>query len=95
MLISEVCRICKLTKKAVEYYEKQGLIYPEIGENGYRNYTENDLAKLKEIAVYRSLGMSVGELKSIIAAENKQSEQAKWLYLKELERERMTSRQKS
>ena len=28
MLIKEVCKECGLTRKAVEYYEKQGLIQP-------------------------------------------------------------------
>lgn len=94
MLISEVCKICKLTKKAVEYYEKQGLICPDIEMNGYRNYTESDIARLKEIAVYRSLGMSVNNIQSIMASKDKALAQTKSLYLKELEKEKLTEQAK-
>ena len=30
MLINEVCKRCGLTKKAIEYYEEQGLTHPQI-----------------------------------------------------------------
>ena len=30
VFINEVCKLTGLTKKAVEYYEKQGLLSPEI-----------------------------------------------------------------
>ena len=55
MLIGEICRECNLTKKAVEYYEQQGLIKPEISPNGYRVYSEADAALLREIALLRKL----------------------------------------
>lgn len=38
MLINEVAKLCNLTKKAVEYYTEQGLISPNILENGYRDF---------------------------------------------------------
>ena len=39
MLIKEVYEKCKLTKKAIEYYESKNLIHPKILENGYRDYS--------------------------------------------------------
>lgn len=59
MLINEICKECNLTKKAVEYYTEQGLIQPRITENGYRQFSETDALKLKQIAVLRGLGFSV------------------------------------
>lgn len=47
MYIKEVCRECKLTKKAIEYCEQQGLISPINEGNGYRNYTDDDILTLK------------------------------------------------
>ena len=44
MLINEVRKRCKLTKKTIEYYAEQGLIYPQIMENGYRVFSEEDVA---------------------------------------------------
>lgn len=63
MLISEAAAKTDLTKKAIEYYEDQGLICPEISENGYRNFSQDDILKLRKISVLRSLGLSVAEIK--------------------------------
>lgn len=30
MLVNEVCKKCGLTKKAIEYYENQGLTCPSV-----------------------------------------------------------------
>ena len=59
MLINEVCKRCGLTKKAIEYYEEQGLTRPQIMENGYRVFSEDDVIQLNKIAVLRGLGISV------------------------------------
>lgn len=66
MLVNEVCKECSLTKKAIEYYVEQGLVCPEIGENGYRQFSEADALKLKKIAVLRRLGFSVPEIHTIL-----------------------------
>lgn len=66
MLINEVAKLCNLTKKAVEYYAEQGLICPNILENGYRDFSEQDIEILKQIALYRRLGLSISEIKSVL-----------------------------
>ena len=63
MLINEVCKKCKLTKKAVEYYGEQGLIKPVVMENGYRQFSDDDAMKLKKIAILRGLGLSVTDIR--------------------------------
>lgn len=71
MLINEVAKLCNLTKKAVEYYTEQGLVCPNILENGYRDFTEQNLEILKQIALYRKLGLSVYEIKTVFLSPNK------------------------
>lgn len=66
MLINEVCKKCKLTKKAVEYYGEQGLIKPIIMENGYRQFSDDDVVKLKKIAILRGLGLSVADIRTTL-----------------------------
>lgn len=66
MLINEVAKSCNLTKKAVEYYTKQGLVCPHVLENGYRTFSEQDIERLKQVALYRRLGLSISEIKSVI-----------------------------
>lgn len=62
MLRSEVQKKAGLTRKAIEYYEEKGLIKPEKYENGFRNYSQEDLIILKKISSLRRLGLSVGEI---------------------------------
>lgn len=69
MLVNEVCKECKLTKKAVEYYVGQGLVVPSVRENGYRDFSEDDIARLKKISVLRGLGLSVAEIEGVLAKQ--------------------------
>ena len=71
MLINEVCKLTGLTKKAIEYYEKQGLIKPIKSDNGYRNYSQEDIALLNEISLYRKLDISIKDIKVIIKSRDK------------------------
>ena len=67
MMIHEVIARTGLTRKAIEYYIDQGLICPETQENGYREFSGNDVARLTSIAVYRKLGVSIPEIKAILS----------------------------
>ncbi len=66
MLINEVSKLTKLTKKAIEYYTLQGLVFPSVLENGYRNYNAQDIKKLNKISVLRKLDISIEEIKQIL-----------------------------
>ncbi len=70
MLIHEVCRACHLTRKAVEYYVEQGLIQPEVMDNGYRCFSQSDVSALKRIAVLRGLGFSVPEIRTVLKKDS-------------------------
>jgi DNA-binding transcriptional MerR regulator len=70
MLINEVCKITKLTKKAIEYYMEQHLIFPDLLNNGYRDFSSNDIENLKKISILRKLGLSIGEIKTVLTDEN-------------------------
>ena len=73
MFINEVCKLTGLTKKAISYYEKQKLIRPMKGDNGYREYTQEDVLLLKEISIYRKLDIPIKDIKEIIKSEDKKS----------------------
>lgn len=66
MLITEAHKMTGLTKKAIEYYCQQGLITPSVLENGYRDFSKNDIAKLKKVSVLRKLDISVEDIKSVL-----------------------------
>ena len=67
MLINEVCKKCSLTKKAIEYYIEQGLVIPAIQENGYRSFSDEDIAVLKKVSVLRTLGLSVTDIQDVLS----------------------------
>lgn len=69
MQIKEICEACGLTKKAVEYYEREGLLAPDKRENGYRDYSGADAARLRRIATLRRLGLSVAEIHLFLGAD--------------------------
>ena len=71
MLINEVSKITGLTKKAIEYYTIQGLVCPNILENGYRDYNQSDIDKLNIISILRQLGLSTNEIKSVLSDESR------------------------
>lgn len=73
MKINDVCNETGLTKKAISYYEIQGLIKPEKSNNGYRSYNLEDVRLLKEIFLYRKLDISIKDIKNITACPNKNS----------------------
>ncbi|SKA79248.1 transcriptional regulator, MerR family [Caloramator quimbayensis] len=94
MYIKDVCSKCKLTKKAVEYYEQQGLIYPKVLENGYRIYSEEDINKLKEIGALRKIGISIADIKDILESNNKSAALSKCKYKMNLEFEKSIAKKK-
>lgn len=71
MLINEAATRCNITKKAIHYYEQQGLITVKCSENGYRIYSDDDIAVLKEITIYRKLGLRVQDIKQVLMSEDK------------------------
>lgn len=73
MLINEVCNLTGLTKKAICYYERQGLLKPRKGINGYREYSETDITLLNEISLYRKLDISIKDIKTIIKSNDKKN----------------------
>lgn len=71
MKINDVCLITGLTKKAISYYENNELIKPSKDSSGYRDYTNEDIIILNEVALYRKLDISIKEIKLIINSNDK------------------------
>lgn len=66
MKTNEIEKILGISKEALRYYEKEGLIKPTRDNNNYRNYNEEDLRLLKVILLLRSLEVSIDEIKLIL-----------------------------
>lgn len=69
MKIQELENELNISRANIRFYEKEGLLNPARKENGYRDYSDNDIAVLKKIIVYRKLGVSVTDIKRIFNGE--------------------------
>lgn len=66
MKINEVENRVGITKKNIRFYEEQGLIHPERNqENGYRNYSEDDVEVLLKIKLLRKLSIPIEEIRKL------------------------------
>ena len=63
MRIKEVEELTGITSKNIRFYEKEGLISPKRSENGYRDYSNEDIEILKSIKLYRKLDISLEDIK--------------------------------
>ena len=65
--VSEVARLTGVTVRTLHHYDELGLLCPsERSEAGYRLYSYDDLARLREILIWRALGFSLGEVRSLL-----------------------------
>ncbi len=64
MNIKETEKTTGMPRASIRFYESEGLIQPGRNENGYRNYTDDDIKKLKKIKLLRLLEMSIADIKT-------------------------------
>lgn len=65
MTIKEVEQILEIPRATVRFYEKEGLVNPSRGENSYRDYSNEDVEKLRKIVIFRKIGMSVEDINDV------------------------------
>jgi len=66
MTIKEVEQCLNVPRATVRFYEKEGLLNPARGENGYREYSEEDVVLLKKIIIFRKLGFAVADIEDVL-----------------------------
>ena len=65
--ISQVAQMLGLGIDAVRFYEKKGLVHPQVNsKNRYRMYSFYQIMELLDISYYRSLGLSIGQIHQLI-----------------------------
>lgn len=67
MTIKEMEELLDMPRANIRYYEQQGLLSPVRAENGYREYSTEDLQTLERIRLLRGLGVSIEEIRDIRA----------------------------
>ncbi len=70
MNINELERLTGITKQNIRFYEKKELLHPaRNSENNYREYTQDDLMRLKTIKLLRKLDLSLEDIRRILQEE--------------------------
>lgn len=65
--IKDVARIFNITTNKIRYYEEKGLIKPVRDENNeYRVFDEDDMMKLQAVLLYRSIGLSIKDIRNML-----------------------------
>lgn len=67
MKIQEAMGLTGLTRKALHFYESEGLIKPAVAGNGYRDYSLEDIALLRAIAALRRIDMPLEIVREAMA----------------------------
>ncbi|MCM3732058.1 MerR family transcriptional regulator [Fictibacillus nanhaiensis] len=69
--VGELATLTGLTVRTLRYYDQIGLYSPSgYSNSGYRLYNESDLSRLQQILALKELGLSLDEVKSILADHN-------------------------
>ena len=69
MKTHEVVQLLDINKESLRYYEKMNLIKVHKDLNGYRDYNSEDIRLLKTIIFFRSLDMTIDEIKQVLNNE--------------------------
>lgn len=91
--IGKVGEICKITKKALRYYDQMGILSPDkvADESGYRYYSKKNLLSVPIIKYYKQSGFKLDEMRCFLEGKTydffDKSFRKKIDELKELERE--------
>lgn len=59
MTIKEVENTLNVPRATIRFYEKEGFISPSRSENGYREYSRDDVVKLQKVIILRKVGIPV------------------------------------
>lgn len=71
MTLKEVCKNLGVTRRAVQGYEKAGLVSC-VGKNkyGYLLYDEAAIEKIRSIKMYQDFGFTIKEIKMLLTASD-------------------------
>lgn len=69
--VGKLAKIFGISRTTLLYYDSIGLLKPaKRNESGYRLYEESDLERLKQILVFREVGLSLEDISSLLSADN-------------------------
>ena len=90
MKINQVEAAVGITKKNIRFYEEEGLLNPRRNAgNGYREYSDEDVARLRRIKLLRRLDVPLAEIRQMLDGQLSLAEGMR-RHAEELERRQVT-----
>lgn len=88
LTVTQLARECELSRTTILYYEREHLLAPAYrSENGYRWYGDKEIERLKAITAYRSYGLPISSIKTLLEQQAQSQAQILKDHFNELELE--------
>ena len=65
MTIKELETLLGMTRANIRFYEQEGFLCPQRGENNYRIYSQEDVDTLRKIKLLRQLGLPLDTIRQV------------------------------
>lgn len=86
--VTQLAKQFGISRTTILYYERENLLLPSHrSENGYRWYGEKQVERLDAIISYRSYGLSIASIKSLLNKQGQSQTQLLKDHFSDLERE--------
>lgn len=69
--INKLAKLAGVSTRTLRYYDELGLLPPaRVSTNGYRIYGQKEIDRLQQILFYRELGVTLEEIRNILASKD-------------------------
>jgi DNA-binding transcriptional MerR regulator len=94
LTVSQLARLCGLSRTTLLYYESIGLLSPACrSHSNYRRYATPELERLRTICAYRDAGLRLADIQQILDEKSNEATAVLKRRLLELDREIETLRE--
>ncbi len=85
---AQLARMSGVSVRALHHYDQIGLLVPARSDNGYRIYQSDDVDRLRQILMYRGLGIELAGIAALLEADKKDQAAAMRRHLSALRQRR-------
>lgn len=82
--ISEVSRIAGVSRRALQYYDDEGVLVVERSEYNHRLYNDDSMDKIWQILLYKEMGFELEKIKQLLSVPAAEREQYFDLRMREI-----------
>lgn len=74
LTVSQIAKLCGLSRTTLLYYESIGLLSPACrSESNYRRYSTEQLERLRSICAYRNAGLRLSDIQVVLDEKSNQA----------------------